>query len=332
MQGTTSLRALERLARMDLGCMWVSGGIFPDHTNIGRFINRHAELLSGSFFEAIVNTVLKRTHSKSDRLAGDGTVIEAACSHYHLIKEEAVKAALEEAQRQLEKDPKAPVKKANIEKKTDVHNKLLERQALRKQAGCKPENVRISPVEPEAVVQKMKRGRGYAASYKPSVLVNEQRVVLAQAVDPSNEAAVIPEMLDQAERITGAQPDELLLDAGYCCESVITTTLEQGISLLCPEGRQPGELKKSKQFQKGHFKYDEVTDSYQCPAGQQLRLLYKPGHPDRPGAQWVYGGAPCDHCPLQSQCTTSKIRNHLIALGRYRIIMPPIYRYSGAQG
>ena len=240
-------------------------------------------------------------------------------------------------------------------------------------------------------MQKMKRGRGYAASYKPSVLVNEQRVVLAQ-------------------------PDELLLDAGYCCE----TTLEQDISLLCPEGRQPGELKKSKQFQKGHFKYDEVTESYQCPAGQQLRLLYKPGHPDRPRAQWVYGGAPCDHCPFQSQCTTSKtgrrirrfkvddarealktvmehpaakavfkkrqamvepvfgylrtmqnlnrfrrrglnavrlelslhllaynlsrvvaayitallwlIRNHLIALGRYRIIMPPIYRYSGVQG
>ena len=86
MQGTTSLRALERLARVDLGCMWVSGGIFPDHANIGRFINRHAEQLSGSFFESIVKTVLKTTHSKSDRLAGDGTVIEAACSHHHLIK------------------------------------------------------------------------------------------------------------------------------------------------------------------------------------------------------------------------------------------------------
>ena len=84
MQGVTSLRALERLARLDLGCMWTSGGIFPDHANIGRFINRHAEQLTGSFFEAMVLTVLKKTHSNSDRLAGDGTVIEAACSNYHL--------------------------------------------------------------------------------------------------------------------------------------------------------------------------------------------------------------------------------------------------------
>jgi hypothetical protein len=31
-------------------------------------------------------------------LAGDGTVIEAACSHYKVCREEALKAAAEEAQ------------------------------------------------------------------------------------------------------------------------------------------------------------------------------------------------------------------------------------------
>ncbi|USE38394.1 hypothetical protein [Endozoicomonas sp. SCSIO W0465] len=148
--------------------LWVSGGIFPDHANIGRFINRHAEQLTGSFFESIVKTVLRRTHSKGDRLAGDGTLVHAACSHYHLIREEAVKTALEEAQQQLEKKPEDPIKKADVEKKTDVFNKLQERQALRKRAGSKPEDFRICPVESEAVVQKMKRGRGHAASYKPS--------------------------------------------------------------------------------------------------------------------------------------------------------------------
>ena len=41
MQGVHSLRELERLARLDLGCMWVTGGIGPDHANIGRFIVQH---------------------------------------------------------------------------------------------------------------------------------------------------------------------------------------------------------------------------------------------------------------------------------------------------
>ena len=31
MRGITSLRDLEHFARVDLGCMWVSGGILPDH-------------------------------------------------------------------------------------------------------------------------------------------------------------------------------------------------------------------------------------------------------------------------------------------------------------
>ncbi len=43
MQGVSSLRGLERLARLDIGAMWVSGGNCPDHANIGRFISMHGE-------------------------------------------------------------------------------------------------------------------------------------------------------------------------------------------------------------------------------------------------------------------------------------------------
>jgi len=52
MKGVHSLRELERLARLDLGCMWVSGGIMPDHANIGRFIVMHEESLAQDFFES----------------------------------------------------------------------------------------------------------------------------------------------------------------------------------------------------------------------------------------------------------------------------------------
>ena len=48
MQGVTSLRELERLARVNLGCMWASGGITPDHSVIGRFLTQHESQLSES--------------------------------------------------------------------------------------------------------------------------------------------------------------------------------------------------------------------------------------------------------------------------------------------
>ena len=63
MQGISSLRALENLARTDLGCMWVSGGILPDHSIIGRFIQRHEAELSGELFDQLNAQALRVTGS-----------------------------------------------------------------------------------------------------------------------------------------------------------------------------------------------------------------------------------------------------------------------------
>ena len=306
MEGITSLRALERLARLNLGCMWVSGGVFPDHANIGRFINLHAQSLTGDFFDALAVTVLKKTGSTGQCLAGDGTTIEAACSNYNLIKEEAAKKAFEDARKQSEKEPESPEKQASLEQTREVYDTLLAQKEKRKRRSQKSaENTRISPTEPGAILQKMKRNRGYAPGYTPSILVNDKRVVVAQAVDPTSETLVIPEMLDQAVRTTGQNPEELLLDGGYPNETVITTSLERNISLLCPESGRPDKPKKGKKFHKSQFRYDPINDVYQCPANQKLALINKPRDPSRSNATWVYGGASCQTCPLKNQCTTS---------------------------
>ncbi|KEQ15463.1 hypothetical protein GZ77_02120 [Endozoicomonas montiporae] len=103
---------------------------------------------------------------------------------------------------------------------------LVEQKQSCESHGRKADQTKVSPTEPEATVQKMKRNRGYAPGYTPSILTNEKRVVVALAVDPTNETAVVPEMLDQTARTTGQTPEEFLVDGGYCNETVISTTLE----------------------------------------------------------------------------------------------------------
>lgn len=49
MQGRSSLRELEHLACVDLSCGWLTGGIMPDHSVIGRFIQQHEALLTDDF-------------------------------------------------------------------------------------------------------------------------------------------------------------------------------------------------------------------------------------------------------------------------------------------
>jgi len=225
MQGVHSLRELERLARLDLGCMWVSSGIMPDHANIGRFIVMHEDLLAQDFFESLTRTVLRARGSDSTRVAGDATVIEAACSHYRLLKEEAVKAhaqRLRERAAQTSDDGQAQSQAAQAE-----HCEALfeARKAARIKRGKDTGSLCISATEPEAVVHRLKRGRGFAAAYKPSVLVNEEQIITALAVDVSSETAVVAQMLDQTARVSGTLPAQALFDTGYFHDEVIEATL-----------------------------------------------------------------------------------------------------------
>ena len=301
MQGISSLRALERLARQDLGCMWVSGGICPDHACIGRFIILHEHSLSNGLFESLTRTVLKVTDSGGKRLAGDGSVVEAACSHYNLLKEEAVRQQAEAARKKLEQAPENKKLQQQAALATEVEETFDTRKQARVRGAAKTDSLVVSPVEPEAMVQPQKRRRGNAASYKPSVLANDRRVILAHDVDPSRENTVIADLLDQSRRVTGEETEELLLDAGYCCNFVIETTLSREISLLCPEGKGGAKHRKSKVFPKSQFRYIPLEDAYVCPAGERLR----PG-PQGAKQYTMYRSSACKSCVQRDECTKAE--------------------------
>lgn len=307
MQGLHSLRELERLARLDLGCMWVTGGIMPDHANIGRFVVMHGESISNDFFESLTRSILKKTGANSNRLAGDGTVIEAACSHYNLLKEEALLkhvAAVEKDRTGKDGDNDQPPS----ENESLMLEALEQRKKSRRRSGRSTDTLSISPTEPEAMVQRLKRGKGLAASYKPSVLANESRVITAMEVDPSSETKVIGAMLDQSARIVGAHAQELLLDAGYFDDGVIEATLERDVSLLCPDGQRPGIPKASKVFPKSSFHYDSSTDTYRCPAGALLKLVkFHPGTSSN-REHSLYATGACASCASRASCTKTKHR------------------------
>lgn len=309
MQGIHSLRELERLARLDLGCMWVSGGIAPDHANIGRFIVMHEASLSGEFFESLTRTILQASGSNGARLAGDGTVIEAACSHYKLLKEEALKAQAQAARQKAQRDPDDPDAREQQRRSQQCQEIFEARQAAREGRGKSTETLCISASEPEAMVQPLKRGHGFAPSYKPSVLANEQRIITALALHASSETQVLAQMLDQSARVTGQPAQEVLLDAGYFNDAVIQASLQRDVSLLCPEGKWPAQPRQEGQgqglFAKNEFAYDALSDTYGCPAGQRLIFLSGCEESDKTRAQRLYGCAQgaCQGCALRAKCT-----------------------------
>ena len=317
MQGVHSLRELERMARLDLGCMWITGGISPDFTNIGRFITLHDVSLTSGFFESLTRHVLKVTGSKSESLAGDGTVIEAACSHYKLLKEEAIRARFTAAEKALKglqelKDKPDDQVVQLVQQEHQASAQCLaifeERAKARQRNSRSTESLGVSRTEPEAVVQRTKRIKGFTTSYKPSVLANKDRIITALEIDPSSETKVVAVMLDQSARVVGSHATEVLFDAGYFDDGVIAATLERNTSLLCPDGQVPGELKQGKVFPKSQFHYEECTDTYRCPAGRFLIFINANQATKTKDANRRYGTSECKNCPIRANCTKQKRR------------------------
>ena len=181
------MRELESLARRDVGAWWVCGGHQPDHSTIGKFIQLHAEALSEEFFVALVKNLISKLRLAAGTVGGDGTVIEAAASHFRTLRAAAVQRAAAIAQ---------------------------ERSDLRRRhAGAG--DILISPSEPEAVVQPLKDGVA-RPSYKPTAMVHEAGLIVGQQVEPSNERAALQPMLEQHAAAFGASPSSVLLDCGIC--------------------------------------------------------------------------------------------------------------------
>lgn len=238
MQGISSLRDLARMARIDLGCIYITEGVFPDNSSICRFINRYKETLSEAFFINLTRSILKVTRSGVRSLAGDGTIIEAAASRYNLMKQEAVEEKKRKAFAKSTANPEDKVLALAADKMEQVANELQTRINKRKEQHKPIETVTISPIEPEAVIQPTKKGRASVPAYKPSVLANDARVVVAIDVHPSNEIESLMSMLDMTNKLEKeGEVKELLLDGGYESIEVLEESIKRDISVLCAAGK-----------------------------------------------------------------------------------------------
>ena len=306
MRGITSLRGLEHFARVDLGCMWVSGGILPDHSIIGRFIKRHEAYLTEAFFITLTREVLQLTQSDTHTVSGDGTVIEAAASRYRLVKADALKQSLAQAQQAVKENALDEKLDQRVAQLQEAERVLKNRQAAKQAKGKKADGMQISPTEPEAVIQPQKDKRSFAPSYKPSVLANAARVIVAQAVDASSETEVVSKLLDQA-REQGAIEDALF-DAGYHTNGVLKATEQRQIELLCPQGQSRGDSwdkQSNKYYPKSLFHYDVDSDSYLCPQGQALKRQSSYKGNTHYSGYVLYGSNACGLCAQRSDCTKS---------------------------
>jgi len=311
-KGVSSLRGLEELACVDLGAIWVCGGVQPDHSTIGRFIDRHAEQLRGPFFITLVAQLVKMLGCKPGAVGIDGSIFEAMSSRFNTLREEAARQRAQQSKQRAEAAPEDAQAQQEAAQAQKVVEEVQRRGERRRIKGRDGKGAQVCPREPEAVIRPLKNGGATRPSYLGSVIANEQRLILGQDVDPSDEKASVGAMLEQHEQITGENPSEALLDAGYHDGKLLSKMLERDTNVLCPSGRADGgqwekQSRKGK-LHKDAFRYDEQQDCYICPMNKTLMREHQ--SQDDEGRRYVrYKCHACAGCPkLEECCSKSQAR------------------------
>lgn len=110
----------------------------------------------------------------------------------------------------------------------------------------------------------------------------------------------------------GKLPKEIIADAGYGSEEnyayLERENVEATIKYTLWQKEQSRSWKKN-QWNTENWKFDEVCDSYECPAGKQLSYSHNRINKTASGFRQnlrIYTCQDCGTCELRSECTRSQ--------------------------
>lgn len=132
-----------------------------------------------------------------------------------------------------------------------------------------------------------------------------------------NDTHDLAPMAIEAKAILGVEKVKILADKGYHTAAQLKECDENNIGTYVSP-KQSSSTKKNPDFAVTAFKYNKETDSYDCPAGQQMITngkYYKKGNVSYRIKQ--YKSKNCKTCPLKELCTTSP-RGRVIERSEYQ--------------
>jgi transposase len=312
-----SSRRLEQETHRNVELMWLLKKLRPDHKTIADFrknnlvplrqvcreftlLCKQLELFAGELV-AIDGSKFKAVNAKErnftpDRLAKLLQQIDQRIEGY--LKD------LDGQDTQDEAGTPGGAVAENLQAKLEAlqQRKLLyaDVQAQLEASGA----TQLSLTDPESRAMKLGKGRGTEVCYNVQTAVDSKhKLIIANDVtNDTGDRACLSPMALQAQDILGGTFDAVA-DVGYYHGEEVKTCLEAGIT---PYVARPVTSANQKLglFSKDDFTYDGATDTYQCPAGEQLTFRFATVQQGRHIR--YYATAACRACPLKQQCTRNK--------------------------
>jgi transposase len=311
-----SSRRLEREAQRNIELMWLTGRLAPDFKTIARFrrdngkpirdvcrqfvmlcqrLDLFAEVIvaiDGSKFKAVNHRDRNFTNAKLERRMRD---IESSIARYL--------QALDTADRQ-----EPAIAKARTERLQDKISALKEQmQVLKKieiQLKGAPDG-QVSLTDPDARSMKT-RGTGVVGYNVQTAVDTKHHLIVAHVVTNDGiDRDHLASTAKLARAEMGVEKLTVVADRGYYKSEEILACHQAGINVFVPKTVTSSATAEGR-FSRDDFIYNDKTNEYRCPAGEQL--IWRFSTVERGLKVSKYWSSNCQRCSLKKDCTPSPQR------------------------
>lgn len=309
-----SSRMLEREAQSNVEVMWLMGKLTPDFKTIADFRKDNAEAMKGVCRQF---TVLCRDLELfgGELLGIDGSKFRAVNSKKHNFNEKKlndlmskidrrVRDYMEELDRadQLEAETRPAISKEDLKAKIEELKKRQQKYGKYLQELKRSGEKEISVIDCESRLMPSQQGLNVCYNVQTAVDSKHKLIVEHEVVNANCDQNQLSSIAIAAKEALGVQQVEVVADKGYYNGQEVKKCEQAGIIAYVAK---PQTVTSSKQglFGKEQFVYDEKTDTYGCPVGQQLSYRYTT---DKTGQKMrIYRSPACKECGSKPQCTRS---------------------------
>jgi hypothetical protein len=292
--GISSERKLVEELRMHLAWRWFTGLGFdqeiPHHSTFSK--NRHGRFQESKLFEQLFEEIVKQCVEvglvQGDDLSVDGSFVEAnAAKESRIPREQLVEAA------QVKRTVRQYL--AELEEQNPVEEPVHQQD-------------QISTTDPDSTYA-TKGGTPARLGYYDNYLVDNHSCVIvgvqATAARMSQETVAAQAMIARFAQWQGRGPQSVAADATYGNGEFLQWLLERDITPYM-RTRDSVLRKKSPFYGPERFTYLPESNSYRCPAGQQLNY----GGRNVRNRTYAYIGTRkrCGACAQKAQCTSGEFR------------------------
>lgn len=292
--GITSERKLVEELRMHLAWRWFTGLGFdqeiPHHSTFSK--NRHGRFQQSELFEQLFEQIVRQCVEvglvQGTHLSVDGSFVEAnAAKESRIPREHLIEVAeVHQTVRQYLKE---------VEEQNPVEAAL-------------PQQDQVSTTDPDSTYA-TKGGTPARLGYYDNYLVDNHSCVIvgvqATAARMSQETIAAQDMITRFVQGQGREPASITADATYGNGEFLQWLLDRGIAPYM-RTRDSVLRKNNPGYGPERFIYLPESNSYRCPAGEQLNYV---GLNARNRAHAYIGSAKrCGSCSQKAQCTKGRYK------------------------